>query len=360
MGQRDRVFLVGQGAHLPPFEYTNRELAPYFNCNENTADKYGAATGVETRRSVVDLVDGRRQKMRNETLASEAARVALENAGIEPNDVDHVFTASSMFDYLLPSTSQRVLKLLGIAQAATFDTYGGCAQFMVSVHLASNLIRNGQAQTVVVTGSEVITSFARQFRYPSDAFIFGDAGGAWVLTNQPVESSQPVFELHETEMATLSEFDGDPTEVIIQPITGWKEPFDLFHYDDRVDERMAGLSDDDRPEYRWTHNTKLARKLATFGMREGFDRVRKNSQVDHGVVVPHQGTKPVLKATAEEMPDGWTIIDNLAHRGNLSTACVPVAMYEHLDEVAAAPEVVCTTVGVGFTYAAARLTPYGN
>lgn len=358
MAQTERVFLVGQGAHFPPFKYTNQDLAPYFNCSDKTAVKYASATGVESRHSVVDLADGRRQKVRNETLASEAARVALENAGIDANDVDHVFTASSMFDFLLPSTSVRVLKLLGIAEASTFDTYGGCAQFMSSVHMAARLIRSGQARIVVVTGSEVITSFARQFRYPSDAFIFGDAGGAWVLTNEPVPSRQPVFELHETESSTFSEFDGAPTEVIVQPITGWKEPFDLYQTDDAVDERMASLTPESGHEYRWTHDTKLARKLAPLCMREGFDRVRKGSTANAGVIVPHQGTKPVLKATAEEMPDNWQIIDNLAQRGNLSTACVPVAMYEHLDKVADAPEVVCTTVGVGVTYAAARLTPH--
>ncbi len=353
------VYLVGDGATLAPFRYTNLDLAPYFNVDEETALRYAAATGIESRCSVVDLADGRRQKVLNEDLATAGAQEALAAAGVEPGEVDMVVTASSKFDYLLPTIGSRLLKRLGIQEAMTFDLYGGCAQFMCGVHMATQYIRSGAAQTVLVTSSETLTSFSRMYRYPVDAFVFGDSGSAWVLTSLPRDTgTQPVFEIHETATGTLSEVDGEETEIIIAPITGLKEEFDPFVYDETIDPRMVGLHPDTRYEYRWIHNTKLARKCAVYGLLEGFERVTKDADRSAGgLIVPHQGTKPVLVETAEAVPDGWEVVENLADRGNLSTGCIPVAMYDHRERVREAETIVAASVGVGFTFAAARLAP---
>ncbi|MFN8104321.1 MAG: 3-oxoacyl-[acyl-carrier-protein] synthase III C-terminal domain-containing protein [Acidimicrobiia bacterium] len=352
-----RAYLVGIGGALPPFSYTNAELAPYYNIDEATAERYARATGIESRHSVVDLPGGRRQRVLCETLASDAAKIALERAEVSPNDVDMVVTAASLFDYIVPALGSRLLKRLGIREALTFDLYGGCAQFMHGVSLATNYIKSGLASTVLVTASEALTSWNRGVRYPVDAFIFGDSGAAWVITSLPRTTDKPVWEIHETTAGTLSEHLGEPTEVVVQPITGWKEPFDLFlEPDATVDERMAGLHPDDRHEYRWIHNTALARRVAGFGLVEGFERVTKATEPSGGLVVPHQGTKPVLDDVAGSLPEGWTVLENLANRGNLSTACVPMAMYDHPETCLEHETIVATAVGVGFSFAAARLT----
>ncbi len=351
------VYLVGVGGSLPPFRYTNRELAPHFNCDEATADRYEAATGVHARHSVVDHAEGR-QKVLGETLAADAARIALEAANVPTHKIDCLVSSASSLDFMLPSLGPRILKLLGVRQAATYDLYGGCAEFLAGVNMATHMIRSGAVDTAVVTASETLTSFSKQVRFPVDAFIFGDAGGAFVLSSDPGDGSHPVFEIAETVAATLSEYEGEETEIIVQPVTGYKYEFDMYRYDDKVDERMAATATDGIPEeYRWSHNIKLAGRMAPFGMLEGFKQVTTRSTADGGAVLCHQGTQPVIDATQEKLPTGWNAINNLAERGNLSTVCVPMAAYEHLDTIVAAPEVVATAVGVGFTYAAARLVP---
>jgi 3-oxoacyl-[acyl-carrier-protein] synthase III len=63
----------------------------------------------------------------------------------------------------------------------------------------------------------------------------------------------------------------------------------------------------------------------------------------------------VIDGLAAALPAGWELIDNLAHRGNLSSASIPVAFHEHLDRCGAAENLVLTTVGVGLSFAAVRL-----
>ncbi len=358
MGTQGRpVYLVGAGTALPPFRYTNLELAPYFNVDEETALRYADVTGIEARHWVIDLADGRRQKVLSDQLAAQAAQRALDAAGMEPTDLDCVITSASLYDFILPSIGPRVLKNLGVQEAMSFDLVGGCAQFILGVIMGANYIRSGMCDTVVVTASEVISSFSRQFRYPVDAFIFGDGAGAWVLSSEPGRSGFPVFEVGDTACATVSEFEGRPTEVIVMPIAGFKEEFDLFIHDERVDPRMADIHPDTRHQYRFRHDVDLARDVARFGILEGFKRVSHGGQDTPGVVVPHQGTGPVLRSVEPLLPEGWSIIDNLRERGNVSTVCIPMAFSDQLERVREARTVVAAAVGVGFTYAAARLVP---
>jgi len=351
------VYLAGVGGALPPYSYTTAELAPFFNVDEKTAERYQAVTGVESRFSVVDFPGGRRQTCLNETIAAEAAQIALDRAGITRDKVDCVITATSLMDYLMPTIGARLLKLLGIKEAMTYDLYGGCAQFMHGVMMATNFVRSGMAQTVLVTASETITSFFRQFRHPVDTFIFGDGAAAWVLTSLPNGNSMdPVFEVKETAAGTLSEFDGESTEIIIHPISGYKEDFDLYHVDDYCDERMAALDHNPRGnEYRFIHNSKLARKVASYGIIEGLTRVTKETDAHEGLLVPHQGTLPVLNDLRKKLPEGWTPLVNLQNRGNISNVCVPLAMHDHPDKIRESEHLVCAAVGVGFSFAAARL-----
>lgn len=351
-----RVLLTGWGSALPPYRYTNLEWAKHFNVGPDTAMRYAESTGVRSRASVIDFSEGRRQRVLAETLAADSARTALERAKVLPSEVDCVLSASMEFDYLLPSISSRVLKLLGIERALTYDLYGGCAQFMGAVHLATTLLRAGVVRTALVTSAEVTTSFMKQVRYPIDAFIFGDGGGAWVLTTERRAGHDgPTFTICETVAESLSAIDSQPTEIIVQPIGGFKEPFDSFANVLEVDERMLALTPDAPRDARWTHFPKLARKSALHGTALGFAAVTEPTGVHGGVVVPHQGSLPVLRDVANALPEGWSVVENLRERGNLSTACVPVGFDEKFDTFDQVENVVALGVGVGFSYAAARL-----
>lgn len=356
------IYLSGWSSSLPPYCYSNEEWARHFNVDESTAARYGDLTGVRRRHSVVDFEGGRRQKVLVETLAAEAGAAAIERAGILPREVDCVVAASMQFDYFLPAISSRVLKRLGIADALTFDLYGGCAQFMQGLHLAMSLLRARAATTVLVTGAEATTSFLRQVRYPVDAFIFGDGGGAWVLTTRPPRGrgSSPVLEVCDSMAQTVASHQGEATEIIVQPIVGpFKEPFDSFLDDHDVDDRMLDLSPNEPVESRWSNRPRLARRVASFGVAEGFHQMTKGLSLENGVLIPHQGSRPVLQDVSELVPDGWSMVDNLENRGNLSTACIPVAFDEHFEKCAAAENIVAVSVGVGFSYAAARIRRVG-
>lgn len=249
-----------------------------------------------------------------------------------------------------------MLKLLGIERALTYDLYGGCAQFMGAVHLATTLLRAGVVRTALVTSAEVTTSFMKQVRYPIDAFIFGDGGGAWVLTTERrAGHTGPTFAVCETVAETQSSLAGEPTEIIVQPIAGFKEPFDSFARITEVDERMRELTPDAAPEARWTHFPRRARRSALHGTELGFKAVTEAAGVHGGVVVPHQGSLPVLRDVAGALPEGWSVVENLRERGNLSTACVPVGFDEKFSTFESVENVVALGVGVGFSYAAARL-----
>jgi len=168
--------LVGTGSTLPPRVVTNDELA---------ADL--AKLGVVTSDEWITERTGIRQRhlaepgTRTSSLATEAARRALADAGVSADEVDLIIVATSTPDYLLPSTACLVQAALGAhAGGAAFDVQAACSGFAYALTTADSFVRAGRARCALVIGAETFSNIL-DWRDRSTCVLFGDGAGAVVL-----------------------------------------------------------------------------------------------------------------------------------------------------------------------------------
>jgi len=167
--------LIGTGSILPPRIVTNDELA---------ADL--AKRGVATSDEWIATRTGIRQRhlaepgTRTSSLATQAARRALADAGVAAGEVDLIIVATSTPDYLLPSTACLVQAALGVNTGAAFDVQAACSGFAYALTTADSFVRAGRARCALVIGAEVFSNIL-DWHDRSTCVLFGDGAGAVVL-----------------------------------------------------------------------------------------------------------------------------------------------------------------------------------
>jgi len=167
--------IIGTGAYLPPNVVSNDQLAAEL-----------AEKGVETSDQWIVERTGIRQRhladkgARCSDLATRAAQQALERAAISADSLDLIIVATSTPDVIFPSTACLVQNNIQAVQAAAFDVQAVCSGFIYALSTANAFIRSGQAQRVLVIGSEVFSSIL-DWTDRSTCVLFGDGAGAVVL-----------------------------------------------------------------------------------------------------------------------------------------------------------------------------------
>lgn len=176
MAYRSR--LVGFGGYLPENIVTNQELSQ----RVDTSDEWiRERTGITQRH----IVSG------DETCASmaaEAARQAMEFAGLTVDDIDVIIVATCTPDQVFPTTAAKVQKILGVKKGFAFDVSSACAGFVFGLSVADNFIRNGQAKNIILIGSEVYSRIL-DWSDRRTCVLFGDGAGAVVLSSEEIDDN---------------------------------------------------------------------------------------------------------------------------------------------------------------------------
>lgn len=172
MGLRRRIMIariIGTGSCLPESIVTNDDLAGIMD----TSDEWIASrTGIRKRHLAKDETTA--------FMASEAARKALENAGIEADKVDMIIVGTITGDYITPSTACQVQGRLGAVNAVAFDINAACSGFMYALHTAYAYLQTGIYKTVLVLGAETLSKIM-DWTDRSTCVLFGDGAGAAVV-----------------------------------------------------------------------------------------------------------------------------------------------------------------------------------
>ena len=113
--------------------------------------------------------------------SDEAARQAIDYAGMSAQDIDAIVVATCTPDKIFPSTAVEIQKALGIKKAFGFDVSSACAGFVFGLSVADNFIRCGQAKNVLLIGSEVYSRIL-DWKDRRTCVLFGDGAGAVVLS----------------------------------------------------------------------------------------------------------------------------------------------------------------------------------
>jgi 3-oxoacyl-[acyl-carrier-protein] synthase-3 len=317
-----RARIVGIGAYAPKRILTNQELEKMVA----TSDEWIVQrTGIETRRFAAD-------DQATSDLSLEAAKRALEAAGVKPEELDLIVLGTLTPDYLLPSTACLVQDRLGATNAGAFDVNAACTGFLTALHTGEAFIAAGRAQRVLVIGAEKLTSFV-DFTDRTSCIIFGDAAGAAVLT--------PLDQCGQGEiLRTTLGADGKGYDFIHMSAGGSRKPPTKETLEKREHfNRMRG-----RDVFRFavTYMGEMVRQMI-----EGY------SPEDVTVVVPHQVNKRIIEAALErlEIPPDKVVV-NIEKYGNSSAATVPLALDEALraGRIEKGKLVVLVAFGAGLTW----------
>jgi 3-oxoacyl-[acyl-carrier-protein] synthase-3 len=313
--------VTGWGTALPRAELSNEELAERLGIS---AQWIFERTGIRSRRVV-----GKGET--TSSLAIDASRGALEQAGCDAADVDFVIVATCTPDYQMPAAAPLVQHALGASRAAAFDVNAACSGFLFALAQANALIESGSARRVLVCGADILTTVT-DYTDPRSSVIFGDGAGAAL-----VEASADPTRLGPFRLGT----DGAEPELLwIPPESG------------RI--RMEG-----REVYR----------RAVEGMTRSVRSVLAEAGVttdEVDLLVAHQANARILEAVANRLAlPSERVALNIARLGNTSAASIPIAVSEAAQQglLEDGDLVVLTAFGAGFTWGTGLLrwsTPVGK
>ncbi|MEA1072723.1 beta-ketoacyl-ACP synthase III [Sphingomonas sp. LY160] len=314
-----RSVVMGTGSALPARRVDNAELAEQVD----TSDEWIVErTGIRTR-----YIAGEGET--TATLGAEAARRALEAAGIAATDIDLIVLATATPDQTFPATATKVQTMLGIGDCIAFDVAAVCSGFLYALSVADSMIRGGSARRALVIGSETFSRIL-DWEDRTTCVLFGDGAGAIVLEGQDGESGILSTKLHaDGRHNQLLFVDGGPST------TGTVGKL-----------RMKG-----REVFRHAV-TNLAAVLNEVLGDAGL------TPADVDWVVPHQANARILDATAKKLglsPD--KVIVTVDRHANTSAASVPLALDVAVKDgrIKRGDLLVLEAMGGGFTWGAAAI-----
>ncbi|MBB3860572.1 3-oxoacyl-[acyl-carrier-protein] synthase-3 [Novosphingobium hassiacum] len=317
-----RAVFRGSGSALPKRAVSNAEMATMVD----TSDEWIVErTGIRNR-----YIAGEGET--TSTLATEAARKALESAGIEASRVDLIVLATATPDQTFPATATIVQDKLGCNGGVAFDVAAVCSGFLYALATADSMIRTGMSKCALVIGAETFSRIL-DWEDRTTCVLFGDGAGAVVLEAQDVDESDAAAP---GIIATRLHADGAHNEMLFvdggPSTTGTVGKL-----------RMKG------PEV-FRHAVKnLASVLV-----EVLDASGKKSD-DIDWVVPHQANLRILDATARKLGlPSEKVVVTVSQHANTSAASVPLAYDTAVLDGRIKPGdlVMFEAMGGGFTWGA--------
>jgi len=286
--------ILGTGSYLPPKRLTNADLVADLAQQgiETSDDWIVERTGIRARHFAARDVG-------SSDLATEAARRAIEAAGITAAELDLIIVATSTPDMVFPSTATMVQHKLGTAGCPAFDVQAVCSGFIYALTVADAMVRAGSARKALVIGAEVFSRIL-DFKDRTTCVLFGDGAGAVVIG----ASDQPGI------LATDIHADGKHRDILSVPghVSGGQVLGDpVLKMDGQAVFKLAvGVLEE----------TARA-SLAKAGLQD--------SDVDW--LIPHQANIRIMQSTARKlrMPAEKVVVTVDQH-GNTSAASIPLAL----------------------------------
>jgi len=266
--------------------------------------------------------------------AVSAAQQAIERARIDPSEIDLLICATVTPDQLLPSTGCLIQTELGAHRAAAFDLAAACSGFLYGLTLANQMIRGGQARYALVIGAEVLTRYV-DYTDRATCVIFGDGAGAALLG--AAEGERGI-------LGTRIRSDGRYAEQLYAPGGGTR----------------LGISADNVTSgqhfFRMKGNElfKVAVRSMADVSREVLEEAGYKGE-DVKLFIPHQANQRITDAVANNLKvDTEIVYSNIAMHGNTSSASIPIALDECVEQgrISEGDLVLLASFGGGVTWGA--------
>jgi 3-oxoacyl-[acyl-carrier-protein] synthase III len=317
--------ITGTGSYLPPRRVTNADLAAELGAKGvETSDEWIVArTGIRARHFAAPDVT-------SSDLGAEAARRALEAAGVRADQIDLIIVATSTPDMVFPSAACILQNKLGVAGCPAFDVQAVCSGFVYALTVADSMIKTGAASKALVIGSEVFSRIL-DFNDRTTCVLFGDGAGAVVL------------EASETPGILASDLHADGKHVGILCVPG----------------NVSGGQVLGDPLLKMDGQAvfKLAVGVLEDAARATLAKAGK-TEADIDWLIPHQANIRIMQGTAKKLKMSLDkLVVTVDEHGNTSAASIPLALDESVrsGKIRKGDTLMLEGVGGGFTWGAVLL-----
>ena len=317
--------IVGIGSYAPPKVLTNKDLEKMVDTSNEWII---GRTGIRERHIADD-------KTANSDIGLEAAKKALEDAQVKPEELDLIVVATVTPDFVFPATACLIQDRLGAKKAAAFDLEAACSGFIYGLSVAKGFIASGEYDTVLVIASEVLSKIT-DWEDRATCVLFGDGAGAAVLKAAP--EGQGI-------LSTYLRADGGNWDLLRVPAGGSRTP--ATH--DSIDKRLHYMKMEGNKVF------KIAVQSMQEAALEGMKRAGVKAE-ELALLITHQANARIINAVAKRLglPPEKVYI-NLDRYGNTSAASIPLALDEAVKKgkIKKGDLVILVAFGGGFTWASA-------
>ncbi|MFT4831347.1 MAG: 3-oxoacyl-[acyl-carrier-protein] synthase-3 [Psychroserpens sp.] len=323
--------IIGLGYFVPENVVTNDDLSKLMDTNDAWIQE---RTGIQERRHVVKGEDT------TTSMGVKAAKVAIERAGIDKDDIDFIVFATLSPDYYFPGPGVLVQRDLDIKTVGALDVRNQCSGFIYAISVADQYIKTGMYKNVLVIGSELHShGLDMSTRGRGVSVIFGDGAGAAILSREE-DNSKGILSTH-----LHSEGQHAEELSLIAPGMGKRWVNDIIADNDPNDESYFPYM-----------NGQFVFKNAVVRFSEVIiEGLQKNNleATDIDLLVPHQANLRISQFIQRKFKlNDDQVFNNIMKYGNTTAASIPIALTEAWEQgkVKEGDVVVLAAFGSGFTW----------
>jgi len=346
-----RSKIAGIGMYVPANVVTNIDLMKYMDTTDEWIQE---RTGIKERRYA------HRTQETTTTMGVEAAKIAIERAGITPKDIDFIVFATLCPDYYFPGCGVLLQRAMQMKEIGALDVRNQCSGFVYALSVADQFIKTGMYKNMLVVGSEK-HSFGLDFstRGRNVSVIFGDGAGAVVL--------QPTEDENRGILSTHLHSDGTNAEILAMYNPGthanhWVNGQKLADFDNaEIGQMFFSHSMIDKAQVFPNMDGQAVFKVAVEKfpavIRESLE-ANNHQTSDLRLLIPHQANLRISQYVQKKL--GLTddqVYNNIQKYGNTTAASVPIALCEAWENgLVKEGDLICLAAfGSGFTWASALL-----
>lgn len=308
--------IIGLGKYLPEKILTNADLEKMVDTSDEWILK---RVGIRERR----ISD---ENTFTSDLATKAAEQALQNAGLKPEEIDLIVLASVTPDMYTPSTACIVQKNLGAVNAVAFDMNAACTGFVFAIVTAAQYLENGMFKNALVIGADALSKVT-EYQDRATCVLFGDGAGAAVL--QATEEETGV-------LSSVMGSDGASGDCLTAP--------GLRCDAEELEKRPYG-----NPRTIWMDGSavfKFAVRVMSASAQEVVEKAGKTLE-DVKLLVPHQANMRIIDSASKRLGLSDRTFVNIDKYGNMSSACIPIALCEAVEQGRIGKGDLAVLVGMG-------------
>ena len=315
----DSIGIAGIGAYLPSLAVTNDKLSEFVDTNDEWISE---RTGIKERR----ISDGEDTSV----VASKAAKLALDRAGVKAEELDLIIVATVSPDMFIPSVACLVQNNLGAQNAACFDINVACSGFVYGLEVAKGMMISMNYKNALVIGAEVLSKVI-DWSDRSTCILFGDGSGAAVL--KKCEDRGIIKSYLKAE--------GEKWESLTIGAADFNTP---FNKEKMIKKRTIDM------------NGREVFKFATKAIEDGVKKILEDTGIsidEIKYIVPHQANSRIISSAAKRLGiEKNKFFVNVENVGNTSSASVPIALNDMYEKhmLKKGDKIILVAFGGGLTY----------